>query len=103
MTSQIASRESVNSKSVNSKPVASRAIDPILHRTPEIEALAIAADHIDIKVITSDIGMREFIANMFSYMPRWMQFLYAIRWFFVRLLGTSRSSYRRRLWHWPGK
>lgn len=59
---------------------------------PAIQKLAAGADHIDIKSITTDISMRQFLANMFSYMPRWMQFLYAVRWLFVRALGMKQSG-----------
>ncbi|MEM7125726.1 MAG: DUF2867 domain-containing protein [Chloroflexota bacterium] len=64
----------------------------LLQQVPELNQLADGADHIDIKTVTGELSMRQFLANMFSYMPRWMQILYAVRWFFVRLLGMKQEG-----------
>lgn len=59
---------------------------------PFIHNLAQTADHIDVKVIEGEKSLREFLAGMISYQPRWMTFLYAIRWGFVRLLGMKQEG-----------
>lgn len=59
---------------------------------PELHAFVQDADYIDVKQIEGDVTLREFIANMFSYMPAWMRFLYAVRWGFVRLLGMEQTG-----------
>lgn len=64
----------------------------LMQQIPALQGLAANADHIDVKSISTDLPMRRFIANMFSYMPRWMQFLYGVRWLFVRLLGMKQPG-----------
>lgn len=50
------------------------------------------ADHIDIKNIEGDIGLREFIAGMLSYYPRWIVFLYGVREVLVNFLGLVKHE-----------
>jgi len=64
----------------------------LLQQVPAVRELAVDADHIDVKSITTDVPMRQFLANMFSYMPKWMRVLYAVRWGFVRLLGMKQTG-----------
>lgn len=64
----------------------------ILQKIPAIHALAADADHIDIKSVSSELSMRQLLANMFSYMPKWVRFLYAVRWLFVRILGMKQTG-----------
>ncbi|WP_420632146.1 DUF2867 domain-containing protein [Candidatus Leptofilum sp.] len=59
---------------------------------PNLPELMETADHIDIKTISGDVSMRQFIAEMLSYYPDWIKFLYRIRWFFVRLLGMKQEG-----------
>lgn len=59
---------------------------------PHLPSLMETADHIDIKTISGDVSLREFIAGMISYSPGWMKFLYGVRWFFVRLLGMKQEG-----------
>ncbi|VAW38743.1 hypothetical protein MNBD_CHLOROFLEXI01-3150 [hydrothermal vent metagenome] len=59
---------------------------------PNLATLAETADHIDVKTISGDVGLRQFIASMFSYQPAWMTFLYGVRYFFVRLLGMKQEG-----------
>ena len=66
--------------------------DALFTAVPNLATLAETADHIDIKTISGDVGLRQFIANMFSYTPGWMTFLYGVRWFFVRLLGMKQEG-----------
>jgi hypothetical protein len=44
------------------------------------------ADHVDVKTVTGQISLREFIARAFSYQPGWMTFLFHVRNGFARLL-----------------
>ncbi|WP_420642170.1 DUF2867 domain-containing protein [Candidatus Leptofilum sp.] len=59
---------------------------------PNLPELAKTADHIDIKTISGEVSLRQFIANMLSYNPGWVKFLYRVRWFFVRLLGMKQQG-----------
>ncbi len=63
-----------------------------LQAIPELASLLQEADHVDIKVVTGETTLREFIAGMFNYYPRWMKGLYRIRWGFVRLLGMKQEG-----------
>jgi hypothetical protein len=38
------------------------------------------------------LGLREFIANMMNYHPRWLSMLYRVRRFFVAMLGMRQDS-----------
>lgn len=57
-----------------------------------IKALTQNADHVDVKVYEGEIGLRQFLANMFNYYPGWVKFLYQIRRAFVRLLGMKQEG-----------
>ncbi len=59
---------------------------------PNLPNLIESADHVDIKTISSDVSLRQFIAGMISYSPGWLKFLYGVRWFFVRLLGMKQEG-----------
>lgn len=50
------------------------------------------ADHVDIKTIEGEVNLREFVANMFSYQPAWISFLYRVRAVFVRFLGMKQEG-----------
>lgn len=41
---------------------------------------------------SSDIGLREFLAGVLSYMPGWMRFLYRVRQRFVALFGIRQDG-----------
>ena len=62
------------------------------HHHPMAKKLMVDADHIDIKVVEGKVTLREFLANMFSYMPLWLRGLYTIRKGFVRLLGMRQEG-----------
>lgn len=66
--------------------------DDLARRVPALAPLLAGADHVDVKEIDSEVGLRAFVAGMLSYEPRWLRSLYAIRWFFVRLLGMKQSG-----------
>ncbi|MBK7895932.1 MAG: DUF2867 domain-containing protein [Anaerolineaceae bacterium] len=66
--------------------------NPLFTAVPTLPSLLETANHVDIKTITSDVPLREFIAGMISYSPSWLKFLYGLRWFFVRLLGMKQES-----------
>lgn len=59
---------------------------------PGLPALLKQANHVDVKTVESEASLREFLAGMFAYYPRWMKALYAIRWGFVRLLGMKQEG-----------
>jgi hypothetical protein len=67
-------------------------IDPIIQSIPELQPYLLHANHIDVKTVKGEGTMREFLAGMFSYSPGWMNFLYHIRGWFVRLLGMKQES-----------
>ncbi len=50
------------------------------------------ADHIDVKTIEGDVGLREFIAGMLSYYPWWIVALYSVRELLVNLLGLVKHE-----------
>jgi hypothetical protein len=49
-------------------------------------------DHVDIKTITADVSLREFIAGMLSYHPWWMAMLYRLREILVSVLGLVKHD-----------
>lgn len=59
---------------------------------PQLMTLLGEADHVDVKVVTGDVSLPEFVAGMFSYYPGWIRNLYRIRWGFVRLLGMKQAG-----------
>ena len=59
---------------------------------PGLPALLERANHVDVKTVESEASLREFLAGMFAYYPRWMKALYAVRWGFVRLLGMKQEG-----------
>jgi hypothetical protein len=59
---------------------------------PHLPPLLDSADHVDIKTISGNVSLREFIAGMITYSPGWLKFLYGVRWFFVRLLGMKQKD-----------
>ncbi|MGB0385340.1 MAG: DUF2867 domain-containing protein [Ardenticatenaceae bacterium] len=63
-----------------------------IQQVPEIASLMEGADHMDIKTVQGELGMREFIAGLLSYQPAWMTFLYHVRGWFVRLLGMRQHG-----------
>lgn len=63
-------------------------IDQIL----EVAPFLANANHVDVKTAEGELPLREFIANMFSYQPAWMTFLYHVRKYFVRLLGMRQEG-----------
>src|SRR5574341_1415286 len=61
-------------------------MDWIAHQ-PELAALLVGADHADVKVVTSGVSLREFVAGMAAFQTWWLTALYGVRGVFVRLLG----------------
>lgn len=49
-------------------------------------------DHTDVKQIVSGGGLRDFVADMFTYQPCWMRWLWAVRSGFARLLGLPSEA-----------
>lgn len=64
----------------------------LLTAVPGLTDLLTDANHVDVKSVTGDCSLREFIAGMFSYYPGWIKNLYRIRWGFVRLLGMKQEG-----------
>lgn len=50
------------------------------------------ADHIDVKTIEGNVGLRRFISGMLSYYPWWIVALYRIRKVLVNLLGLVKHE-----------
>lgn len=63
-----------------------------IREIPELATLLEDANHVDIKTVSGDVTMREFIAGMFNYYPEWIKNLYRIRRGFVRLLGMKQEG-----------
>ena len=66
--------------------------DDLFTAVPNLPKLLETADHVDVKTITGDVALRQFIAGMLTYSPGWLKFLYGVRWFFVRLLGMKQEG-----------
>ena len=66
--------------------------DNLFTGVPNLPQLLETADHVDVKTITGDVSLRQFIAGMLAYSPGWLKFLYGVRWFFVRLLGMKQEG-----------
>jgi len=62
-----------------------------LDSIPELASLFDKADYVDHKTIECTKPLREFLAGVFSYKPRWITFLYMVRAVFVRLLGMRQE------------
>jgi len=63
-----------------------------INKYAEITALLKGADHVDVKIVEGEVSMRQFIASMLSYYPRWIVFLYYVRAVLVRLLGMRQPA-----------
>lgn len=50
------------------------------------------ADSIDVKIVSSEVSLRKFIAGFLNYFPFWLRFLYQLRAFFVRLFGMRQDK-----------
>jgi hypothetical protein len=49
-------------------------------------------DHFDIKTITADVSLRQFIISMLTYHPWWMALLFRLRDVLVNLLGLVKHA-----------
>lgn len=47
------------------------------------------ADHVDVKTVEGNVSLRTFVAEVFSYSPAWMEWLWRIRVQVVRMLGIT--------------
>ncbi|HEX2910054.1 MAG TPA: DUF2867 domain-containing protein [Chloroflexia bacterium] len=63
-----------------------------IRQYPEVVAQFQDANVIDLKSIRSEVPMRQFLAGMFSYQPKWVTFLYGVRSVFVRFLGVQQAG-----------
>jgi len=63
-----------------------------IHSIDELKPFLKDNDYIDIKTVTGNVSLREFIAGMMSYNPGWIRFLYKIRAGFVRILGMKQPE-----------
>ena len=59
----------------------------MISQIPQVAQLLKDSNYIDIKTIEGQTSLRQFIASMLSYYPRWVVFLYRIRTILVKLLG----------------
>ena len=66
-----------------------------IYQIPELEPVLQDADHIDVKTITGNLTMHEFIAAMMSYQPAWITWLFGVRAVFVRFLGIRQRGVPR--------
>jgi hypothetical protein len=46
---------------------------------PLLKSLLQSADYHDVKIVESDVTLREFIAGFIGYYPAWVKFLYRVR------------------------
>jgi len=63
-----------------------------IRNLPELNVFFEGKDYVDIKVVEGSKSLREFIAGMLSYYPRWVVGLYRIREVIVALLGLVRHE-----------
>lgn len=61
-------------------------------RFPMLVPLLRGASHVDVVTLAGDRPLREFIAAMMAYEPRWIRLLYRIRRVFVRLIGLRQEG-----------
>jgi hypothetical protein len=59
---------------------------------PEIKALLQDADHVDVKTVESEVGLRRFLSSMMAYQPWWVTRLYQVRGVLVRVLGMKQEG-----------
>jgi len=64
---------------------------------PRFEAFFRDTDHTDIKRITADVSLRQFIAGMLSFHPWWLAMLYRLRDILVKPLGLIEHDRPERL------
>lgn len=64
----------------------------IVRQVPAIDALCKGNNHVDVKTITGDVNLREFLAGLITYSPSWLKFLYRVRKVFVRFLGMKQEG-----------
>ena len=64
----------------------------IFHRHKELNAFFENVDHADVKTIEGEVSLRQFIAGLLSYHPRWLVFLYYVRELLVKALGLVRHA-----------
>ena len=58
-----------------------------INQIPQIAQLLEGSNYVDVKTIEGQTSLRQFIASMLSYYPKWIVFLYRIRTILVKLLG----------------
>jgi len=61
----------------------------------ELSELLENTDHIDVKVVEGEVSLREFVASMLSYNPKWLELLFRIRNTFSRLVGMAQEDSSR--------
>ena len=61
-------------------------------QTPALAEYLDGADHVDVKSGTGTLSLREFMAGVLSYQPGWMQVLWRIRVWLLRILGQGKSD-----------
>jgi hypothetical protein len=66
--------------------------DALRRRHPVLAPLLEGADHVDVKQVEGELGLREFAAGMLAYEPAWLRALYGVRWLFVRVLGMRQEG-----------
>ena len=68
---------------------------------PELAAVLDGADHVDVKSVESEMGLREFVAAALSFRPWWVTALFGVRSVFAWLLRLQQAgpptAARRRL------
>jgi hypothetical protein len=63
-----------------------------LNRFSELQQYLDGGDFTDIKIVEGKIGLRNFIAEMLSYYPWWIVFLYRVRSLLVHILGLVKHE-----------
>lgn len=72
----------------------SRQTEAFIRSILELRPYLANADHIDCKqtIGATQVSLPAFVAGVFTYQPRWVTALFAIRWGFVRLLGMKQTG-----------
>lgn len=63
-----------------------------VEKVPAIASVLQGADHVDVKTVEGEVSLREFLAGMSTFMPRWVRFLFRARVLLVWALCLDENT-----------